>query len=117
MIEKTVRDFLVSEDNGYEAYVQLAPLQSHGDTYLVIQRTGTSLENLVKGARIVIQSYAPTMLEAGQLNDEIIDLMVYSFPGVTNVNSCRLENAYPQTDLRTKEIRYQAVFYVTYMEE
>lgn len=114
MIEKTVRDFLVSK--GYEAYVQLTPTQEHGAAYLVIQRTGTSLENLVSGARIVIQSYAPTFLEAGRLNDDVIRHMVNEFMTVRNVSACRLENSYPQIDLRTKETRFQAVFYVTYME-
>lgn len=114
MIEQTVRDFLVSE--GYETYVQIAPTQTASPTHIVVQRTGTSLENLISGARIVVQTYAPSLLEAGRLNDEIVNLMVYSFPTVRNISACRLENAYPQIDLRTKENRYQAVFYVTYTE-
>ena len=114
MIEKTIRDFLASK--GYEAYVQIAPTQAHGNRYVVIQRTGTSLSNLVSGARIVVQSYAPTLYEAGTMSDELICLMCYRLTETKNISACRLENAYPQIDLRTKENRYQTVFYVTYME-
>lgn len=113
MIEATVRAFL--EANGVEAYISIP--ETHGPAFAIVGMTGASLENHINGARITVQSYGTRQVMAGELNDRVIGLMVYHLPELENISKVTLETAYPQTDLRTKQYRYQAVFYVTYMED
>lgn len=113
MIEATIIDFLRSQE--IEAYNSIP--ETHGEQFVIVGMTGASLENHISGARITVQSYGQRQAQAGKLNDKIIGLMVYKLPEVKNISKVALETSYPQTDLRTKQYRYQAVFYVTYMED
>lgn len=114
MIEAIVRDFL--ESKGVEAYVSIP--ETHGEAFAIVGMTGASLANHINGARITVQSYGERQAQAGELNDRVIGLMVYQMPAELDlISRVALETSYPQTDLRTKQYRYQAVFYVTYMED
>lgn len=113
MIEATIVNFLNSQ--GVEAYVSIP--EEHGDAFAIVGMTGASLEDHISGARITVQSYGTRQVQAGELNDRVIGLMVYRLPEWENISKVKLETSYPQTDLRTKQYRYQAVFYVTYMED
>lgn len=64
---------------------------------------------------LAVQSYAPTLLSAAQLDDRVIEAML-ALPDLDRVAACRLERDYNFTDTETNKYRYQAVFAVTYYE-
>lgn len=84
-------------------------------TFVVLEKTGSSRQNYIRRATLAVQSYAPTLLLAAQLDDRVIEAML-ALPKLDRVAACRLERDYNFTDTETKKYRYQAVFAVTYYE-
>lgn len=82
-------------------------------SYVLIERTGSGIENHIKNATIAIQAYGATMEKAMLLNDEVIDAMD-SIESNENVFTARLNSSYNYTDTTTKEYRYQSVFDIYY---
>ena len=80
-----------------------------------MEKTGSSRQNYIRRATLAVQSYAPTLLLAAQLDDRVIEAML-ALPKLDRVAACRLERDYNFTDTETKKYRYQAVFAVTYYE-
>ena len=80
-----------------------------------LEKTGSSRQNYIRRATLAVQSYAPTLLLAAQLDDRVIEAML-ALPKLDRVAACRLERDYNFTDTETKKYRYQAVFAVTYYE-
>ena len=110
MIETIVREFL-QEKLGLPVTMEV-PEDASG-TFLVLERTGSTRNNQIRRANLAVQSYAPTMLEAAQLDDKAIEAML-ELPELDGIGACRLERDYNFTDTETKRYRYQAVFSVTY---
>ena len=77
--------------------------------YILIEKTSSKRDNLLKSSVIAIQSYAESLYEAAKLNEkikDIIDQLVF----VDEVSGVRLNSDYNYTDTETKHYRYQAVF-------
>ena len=104
MIETTVLDYL--RDRLGVPVTMEAPEEASG-TFVVLEKTGSSRQNYIRRATLAVQSYAPTLLQAAQLDDAVIEAML-ALP--------TLERDYNFTDTETKKYRYQAVFAVTYYE-
>ena len=110
MIETIVREFL-QEKLGLPVTMEV-PEDASG-TFIVLEKVGSSRNNHIRRANLAVQSYAPTMLEAAQLDDKAIEAML-ELPELDGIGACRLERDYNFTDTETKRYRYQAVFSVTY---
>ena len=106
MIELTLKKFL---DTKVEIPVVLEHQPNLPKRYILIEKTSSKRDNLLKSSVIAIQSYAESLYEAAKLNEkikEIIDQLVY----VDEVSGVRLNSDYNYTDTETKQYRYQAVF-------
>ena len=112
MIETTVLDYL--RDRLGVPVTMEVPEGASG-TFVVLEKTGSSRQNYIRRATLAVQSYAPTLLLAAQLDDRVIEAML-ALPKLDRVAACRLECDYNFTDTETKKYRYQAVFAVTYYE-
>ena len=112
MIETTVLDYL--RDRLGVPVTMEVPEGASG-TFVVLEKTGSSRQNYIRRATLAVQSYAPTVLLAAQLDDRVIEAML-ALPKLDRVAACRLERDYNFTDTETKKYRYQAVFAVTYYE-
>ena len=99
MIETTVLDYL--RDRLGVPVTMEVPEGASG-TFVVLERTGAERHDHIRRMSLAVQSYAPTLLQAAQLDDAVIE--------------GKLERDYNFTDTETKKYRYQAVFAVTYYE-
>ncbi len=112
MIETTVLDYL--RDRLGVPVTMEVPEGASG-TFVVLEKTGSSRQNYIRRATLAVQSYAPTLLLAAQLDNAVIEAML-ALPTLDQVGACELERDYNFTDTETKKYRYQAVFAVTYYE-
>lgn len=112
MIESTVRKYLETELN-VPTYLE------HEDDmpseYIMIERTGGSITNHLKGCTLAVQSISFSMHKSALLNEKVKDAML-ELPGTNNVAACKLNSDYNFTDTTTKQYRYQAVFNLTHYE-
>lgn len=113
MIEETVMEYLHGR-LGVPVTMEV-PEEASG-TFLVMERTGSGRSNQICRVSLAVQSYAPTLLQAAQLDDAVIEAML-CLPELDCIGACRLERDYNFTDTDTKRYRYQAVFAVTYYQE
>ena len=106
MIEKVILDYL-SEKLDFPIYME-EPKDPPSHYYLMEKTAGGQSDRLFYST-LAVQSYAPSMYEAAQLNDDVKSAMLnaYALPEVTRV---RLNSDYNYTDTTTKRYRYQAVF-------
>ena len=83
------------------------------DSYVVIDKTGGNRTNRVNTSVVAIQSYAPTMLGAIELNEEVKDAMEGAV-ALADVGGVTLTTDQNYPDLTRKVPRYQAVFTITH---
>lgn len=107
MIEKTVLDYLSGKFPAVSVVMEVP--EQVPDTYILIEKTGGSMENQIWTATLAIKSIAPTLYGAAALNNDVIVDML-NIVNECDISSCRLNSNYNFTDTRTKEYRYQAVF-------
>lgn len=113
MVEKIVLDYLTA--NLSELCAMEVPEPPTPQRYVVIEKTGSTVKNLVPSANIAIQSCAATLLDAANLNEAVKAAM----PGLmadSRIAACKLDTDYNFTDPSTKTYRYQAIYRITYME-
>lgn len=110
MIEKIIIDYLNSAlDVPCFAEVPKNELGS----YVVIEKTGGKIENHIRKAIIALQSYAPSLFEAAELNERVIESM-QNIITLDSVSRAKLNSEYNYTDTARKRYRYQAVYEITY---
>lgn len=85
------------------------------DSYVLIERTASSMANQIPTATIAIQCYAKTLLAAAVLCEDVINSMANAIE-LPEISRCEINSAYNFTNTATKEYRYQAVFDLTYFE-
>lgn len=110
MIEKVLYDYL---STALDVPVYTMRPEDAPPTYVTIDKTGGSKSNRVEVATVAIQSYAPTLLEVIELDEEVKGAMegiveLSSIGGVTLTSDANFP------DLTRKVPRYQAVFNITY---
>lgn len=110
MIEKIVLDYL-NEVLNVPAYMEKPEHQP--EKYVLLEKTGSSLENHIKSATIALQSYAGSLLDAATLNEEVKAAM-YNIVILNEVMSSELNSDYNFTDTTKKEYRYQAIYDLYY---
>ncbi len=114
MIEKTILDYLT--ENLPVPVVMEVPEPPAPKRYIVVEKTGSFMSNLIPTAMIAVQSCAESLYEAARLNEAVKSTL----PGIVThplVGACRLDTDYNFTDPESKTYRYQAVFRITHMEE
>lgn len=110
MIETTILDYL-SAALRVPCYME-TPFDVPS-SYVRIQKTGSGRQNHIQNATLALQSIAPTLLEAAQLNEAVKAAMDAMQPG-DGVFAAELNSDYEFTDTTTKQYRYQAVYDVYY---
>lgn len=81
--------------------------------FVVLEKTGSGRENYINTASFAVQSYAPSLFEAAELNERVKAAMddLIQLP---DIFSSKLDSDYNFTDTATKKYRYQAVYNITY---
>ena len=110
MIEKILMDYLQSNID-VPVYME-KPSMFPGE-YILIEKTGSGLNDRIESAMVAIQSYSGSMTGAVELNERMKSVMLDAAE-LDEIGSCRLNSDYNFTDTSTKEYRYQAVFNITY---
>ena len=83
------------------------------DSFVVIEKTGSSITNRITKATFAIQSYGPSLYDAAALNEQVKEAMD-SMIVRDDISKVELNSDYNYTDTALKHYRYQAVFVVTY---
>lgn len=84
--------------------------------YVVIEMTGGGQTDFINTAVFVIQSYAKSLYEAAELNEQVKLAMLgdasetFGIIAATDISKCDLNSNYNFTDTSTKSYRYQAVY-------
>ena len=113
MVEKIVLDWLTSQ---LTVPVYMERPYDVLASFVVVEKTGSRMENHIYTATIAVQSYAATLFEAAQLN-ELVKAAMFDMLSLGAVSSVRLNSDYNFTDTATKSYRYQAVFLIVAYDE
>lgn len=110
MIEKVILDYLGSTLTVpvYPENPDKVPVR-----YVLIEKTGGSKENFVHSDTFAIQSYAESLFEACNLNEEVKKAMD-NIIVLDSIGKAKLNTDYNFTDTAKKKYRYQAVYDLTY---
>ena len=114
MIEKIILDFLSNSLPDVPCYME-RPEKKPAGKYIILEKTGSSLANHLPSATIAVQSYAPTLEQAADLNQAVKAVLLNS-QTEEEISGVRLQTDYNFTNTATKETRYQAVFDFYYYE-
>lgn len=84
---------------------------------VIIERVGGNKSNHVMcEASFAFQSYAGSLYEAVQLNEQV-QKTVESFRDLVNIGRVQLSSCYNHTDTRSGRYRYQSTYNIYFMEE
>lgn len=112
MIEKTVLDYL-NKKLEQPVWPQVPEGEDMPDSYVLIEKTGSSRANRISTAIIAIQSYAARMIDAAMLNEAVKEAMD-DIVELNEIGSSKLNSDYNFTDTETRTYRYQAVYNITH---
>lgn len=107
-IEKTIYDYMNGDDSGLLVPCYSEIPENPVPSYTTFERTGTAEENGIQTITFAFMSYADTLLEAVNLNDDVIEA-VKKMVMLDEIFGVRIQSAYNSTDTRTKKRRYTAV--------
>lgn len=110
MIEIVLLNYL-KEVLSVDVFMEIPP--DPPETYVRIEKTGSSEEEYIETATFALQSYADSMYEAALLNREVIDKM-RKIITLDEVFKVKLNSDYNFTDPSTKKYRYKCIFDITY---
>lgn len=110
MIEKIVRDFLSQK---LTVPVRMEVPSDPPESFVVLEKTGSGRSNRISTATIAAQSYAKSMLDAAELNEQVKAAMD-DLIDLDEVCRSQLNSDYNFTDTASKRYRYQAVYDITH---
>jgi len=110
MIETTVLNYL---DGVLTEPCSMEVPGNPPETFVVIEKTGSSRMNRVNSATFAIQSYAGTMEKAAELNEKVKTAMD-NIITLSDIGGVRLNSDYNFTNTQTEKYRYQAVYVLYY---
>ena len=110
MIEIVLLNYL-KEVLSVDVFMEIPP--NPPETYVRIEKTGSSEEEYIETATFALQSSADSMHEAALLNREVINKM-RKIITLDEVFKVKLNSDYNFTDPSTKKYRYQCIFDITY---
>lgn len=114
MIEISLRKFLESKLN---VPVLMEIPKEPASQFVIIEKTGSTHENHVDSAIMTIQSYAPSLQSAMELNELVKYWMLDGMEGLITLDeiaSVNLNSDYNYTDTTSKRYRYQSVFEIVH---
>lgn len=111
MIELIVKDYLKTK---LDVPVRMEIPANPPDTFVVLEKTGSTRENRLDTATFAIQSYATSMAEAASLNEEVKSAMEEMIE-LNAISSVHLNSDYNFTDTSEHKYRYQCLYVVTYL--
>ena len=112
MIEIIVYDFL-KEQLSVPVYLEVP--ENPDPSYVIVEKTGSGVNNHIYNATIALQSYATSMYEAAALNHSV-KMVMEDLIQLPQVSKSQLNSDYNFTDTEEKRYRYQAVFDIYYYE-
>lgn len=77
--------------------------------YVLIEKTGSGVENHVKRATLAIQSFSASLHSTAMLNEKVKKAMEHMIE-LDDVCKCELNSDYNYPDITRKRYRYQAVY-------
>lgn len=114
MIEKIILDYISDEIPDVPCYME-RPEKKPAGKYILLEKTGSALSNHLSQATMAVQSYAPTLYEAAELNNSVKEVLLGAAV-LDEISGVYLQSDYNFTDTATKQPRYQAVFDFYYYE-
>ena len=111
MIEKIGLEYL-QEAVQTPCYMEV-PADEPAEAFIVIEKIGSGRANQINSASFAIQSYAPTLYEAAELNDAVKAAML-EIICLDDIARVFLDSDYVFNNTATKSRRYQAIFDLTY---
>lgn len=112
MIEKIVLDYL-NNALPVPVWMEIPKGETLPEEYVLLEKTGSSIENYIHYSTLAIQSYADSMYAAAALNEAVkaaMDAIII----LDAIGKSKLNSDYNFTDTETKEYRYQAVYDITH---
>lgn len=106
MIEKIILDYLTDV---LTVPVCMEIPANPPASFVLIEKTGSSMTNRLCSAMFAIQSYGPSMYAAAALNEQVKAEMLDAVE-LDEITAVSLNSDYNFTDTGTKRYRYQAVF-------
>ena len=110
-IEKKVREYLKSKLN---IPVYLEEPEAKVTKYAIVEKVGSSVENLIYRAMINVTCYDSTLSLTAALNDDIVSYMEQMPDEELEVYDCFLNSEYNATETSTHRYRYESLFDITY---
>lgn len=110
MIEKILLDYLGRK---LPVPVRMEEEADLPEKYVLVEKTGSSMTNHIRHATVAIQSYAGSLYEAAELNEEVKAAMDEIIV-LDEITRSELNSDYNYTDTATKRYRYQAVYDLTH---
>ena len=110
MIEERILGYL-NAALSVDCYMEMP--EDASDSFVVIEKTGSSTTNRITKATFAIQSYGPSLYDAAALNEQVKEAMENIIQR-DDISKVELNSDYNYTDTALKHYRYQAVFVVTY---
>lgn len=107
MIEKVIYDYL-NDNLSLPVFTEIP--KDPPTKFFAFEKTGGAQVNHISNSTIAMRSYADSLYEAVQMNEEIKEAMLYGLIECDEVISVTLNSDYNFTDTMTKKYRYQAVF-------
>lgn len=111
IIEKTVIEYLASVMPDVPCYAERQTPDP--DSFLIIEKTGSSKTNRIETSTVAVQSFGPTKLSAAELNERVKENMENMIER-PDISAVYINSDYPFTDTASKRYRYQAVFVITH---
>ena len=110
MIETTVLNYL---DSVLPVDVYMERPEDAPESYVLVEKAGSQLTDYIYKTTFVFQSYAPTLLEAAQLNEKV-KAAIFDITVPDSISAAKIQSDYNFTNPATKQPRYQAVFELTH---
>lgn len=86
------------------------------ETFVTVEKTGSSETNYIKRATLAIQSWAGSQAAAAALNEEVKTAMDAAVT-LDSISRSHCETDYNYTNTSTDRNRYQAVYDLVYYDE
>ena len=105
MIETVLLNYLNSEELSATVYMEQPKVKP--EAFFVLEKTGGSQTNHINESNFIVQSNAPSLAQAAQMNEEIKAAMLNAIT-LDDISRVELNSNYNYTDSATKQYRYQA---------
>lgn len=111
MIEQIIYDYLKKTLTDVTITTEIR--QGMPESFVFIEKTGSSMRDLLKVARVAVQSYGASLFDAASLNERV-KVALFEMVSEKEISNVELNSDYNYTDTQTKQPRYQAVFEITH---